>query len=482
MARDRRPGLRAIDGGKAPAPVSPPAFEARIDYSLEAEGAVLSSLLIEGTLLDEVRVFLRDEHFYSEAHRRIYEAACLLRDAGTPVDVVTVSVSLRERGRLEQVGGRAYLTDVLNAAPVLSRANVVAYARTVQSTWVRRQMRAVSDKASARCAADDTSIEEIVKDAIGDIETLGEELSAQSVSASAMDVVKRTAKMLADASKPDARQMPKTGFVRLDRLILEIPDGVSFLAGRPGMGKTALSAAIALNVAESGLGVYVQSLEVKDEMWMMRAACMLAGVELQRARTRPPSFTPMDWQKLHPAMARIAAMPLWVDQEAQVTVRDLWASARRTAMALSREGKRLGLVVIDYMQLLGAPRDGMNKREEVVSENGRLLLAMSRDLDCSVLALAQLNRENKDRKDKRPLITDLRESGELEAVAEDILLLYRDEYYDKHSRHKGIAEIIVGKQRNGPPGTTLARFDGEYVRFSDLPEDYRVPESSYDDE
>jgi replicative DNA helicase len=223
-----------------------------------------------------------------------------------------------------------------------------------------------------------------------------------------------------------------------------------------------------MNVARAGEGAFVASLETRDTELTKRILCAEARVSLLRCRAG--TLREEEWRRLNAAAKDFAALPLWVDEEPAMTVATLWAKARRTRLQLARDGRRLGLIVVDYVQLLRAPRAAMN-REEVVAENARALKAMALDLECCVLGVAQLNRECEKRQDKRPQLSDLRESGELEQAARLALLLFREDHYrakDPHYRVTGIAEVEVAKQNNGPTGTVRLCFDEQFVRFDNL--------------
>jgi replicative DNA helicase len=467
---------QVIDGGRsdnvADAQLDP--VELRLSIDEDAEAAVVASLLHDESLLDSVRSWLREEHFYSEAHRRMYAAICQVRDAGKPIDIVSMATQLKDTDRLGNAGGMPYITIVQNAAPALGESRLKAYATSVRDKWIRRRTRMVGERAMLQAISEPSPIERIIDNARAELDQLTLELEQADKDTSVQDILKRTLLRMSAMKQTNGKGAIPTGFDRLDTLIGGLPQTLFILAARPGMGKTSLATRIAVNVAsrkddmgELRNGVYFASMETLDEEAMMRLWCAEARVSVTRSRTG--MLTPEDWQRLSATAAFINSLPMRIDDSCAQTVSQLWGHCRRANMSLQRAGKRLRLVVVDYLQLLKAPRAGMS-REEIVSENTRQLVAMSGDLKCCVLALAQLNRNCESRNDKRPQLADLRESGEIEQAARVIAFIYRDDYYNKNSSDRNIAEVIVAKQNNGPTDTVKLRFDGEYTRFDNLAE------------
>jgi replicative DNA helicase len=458
--------LRLVTGGADPTEPD----ELRLSIDLDAEAAVLSAIMNDETQLDGVRPFLRPEHFYAERHRRMYEAACLLRDEGTGIDIVTLATKLRDTDRLAQVGGMAYITTVLNAAPVLDSARMLTWARSIVEKWVRREYKLIGATAKAAAAVDAREVAVLLGETRDRVDRLTIELGSQEKDAVMREVLRRTTERLQSMRNTDGRGRVPSGFDRVDRMIGGLPQTLMIVAGRPGMGKTSLAMGMGLNVAatregEPARGVYMASMETFDEEAMTRLWCSDARVSVQRARTG--MLGREDWERLTQSASRINALPFWIDDEPGQTVTTLWSKARRADMLLQRDGGKLELVIIDYLQLLRAPRAGMG-REDIVSENARALLSMSTDLRCCVMALSQLNRECERRPNKRPILSDLRESGEIEQAARVIAFVYRDEYYNRDTRDRNLAEIIIAKQNNGPTGTVMLRFDGTFTRFDNL--------------
>jgi replicative DNA helicase len=468
-----RPELRVLDGGRAhewDEPERSPADGRSVD--LKAEDAIIANILFDFTMLDNVRVFLKPEHFSGESRRRIYEAACALRDDGNPVDHVTVATWLRDHGRLAQVGGHEGITELLNAAPAYGPPQLAAYARSVRDKWVRRQLEFEARHTASRCQNDAATVEQLVSDARTKLDEMSQALVESERSSEVRLVLERTTRQLLAASTSEGRGDRPTGFDRLDRITAGLHSELVLLGARPGMGKTSLATAIAAYRASQGDGVYIASCETSSEELVMRMVCAESRVAIQRCRAGV--MTPTDWSRITDGTRTFSNWSLWVDDTSAPLVSDLWAKVRRVAMQLHRNGKRMGLVVVDYVQLLKVPRANM-KREEGIAENVRMLKAMAQELDCPVLALAQLNRQCENREDKRPQLSDLRESGELEQCARTVLLLYRADYYirgDDARERTQEADVHVAKQNNGPTGLVKLRFDEECVRFDNIAEGY----------
>jgi replicative DNA helicase len=459
--------LRVIDGGAKSADA---AQVVNLDADMRVESAVLANVMLDNALLDEVIAFLKPSHFYSETHRRVFEACVELGASGRPFDLVSIGAWLRDRDRLALVGGLPYLTEVLSSSPACTVAQTVAHGRHVRDRWVRRALAADALRTKSRCDADPANIEEIIADQRGKLEELLDVITASEKSARASHVVERAFAEIDSSQKNDGRGQRPSGFDRIDRLTAGLPIDLMLIAARPGMGKTALACAIAMNVAVAGEGAFISSLETRDAELTKRILCAEGRVPLLRCRAG--MLRDEEWNRLTEAGTLFADLPLWVDDEPSMTVSTLWAKARRSKLQLAREGRALGIVVVDYVQLLRAPRGGM-RREEIVAENARALKAMALDLGCCVLGVAQLNRECEKRPDKRPQLSDLRESGELEQCARVALLLFRQDYYrqkDPDYRPTGIAEVEVAKQNNGPTGMVRLHFNDECVRFDNLDE------------
>ncbi len=469
---------------------TPPSVEGIVPpHDLDSEAAVLSSVLIDGSAMDRVQEFLRPEHFYSEAHRRIFEACLELREVGKPVDVVTVGSWLKTRGRIQQVGGMGYLTEVLNSAPAV--ANVTAYAQVIFEKYRIRQLILACQKVSAQAYLDYGEAQAFIdgaEQAVYNIARVSQTSNVERL----LDVMKKSFKQLTEAMKRGDRIIGvPSGFDRLDTLTSGLHDGdLTIIAARPGMGKTSFVLNIAANVAsprgrelaadpnqrweEPGVGVVVFSLEMPREQLANRMVCSEGRVDV--SKMRKGYLSQEDWQKLTQSAGFLGKLPIWIDDSPSLGILELRAKVRRLQSEFNRVDEagqpthRIGLVVVDYLQLMKG-RDGAQSREQEISEISRGLKGLAKELKVPVIALSQLNRavETRSDKSKRPQISDLRESGAIEQDADNILFIYRDDYYTKEaSEEPNTAEIIVAKQRNGPTGTVKVRFDREYTRFDNL--------------
>ncbi len=485
--------LRAISG-QAPESI---AIEGRVPpHDLDAEAAVISAVMLDPLALDKVNEFLRPEFFYSEAHRRIFEACVELSSEGKPVDVVQVATWLRDRERLAQVGGMPYLTEVLNAAPAV--ANVVAYGKTIHEKSRVRQLILACQRVAAQGYAgygEAQSFIDSAEQAVYDIARTRESSSVFPL----RDIMQETFRRMMKATERGARitGIP-TGFDRYDRTTSGLHSGeLTIVAARPGMGKTSFVLNVATNVAspqelesardpnerwqEPGYGVIVFSLEMPREQIVNRMLCSEARVDVSKVRTG--NMSPADWTRMTQAAAHLNNLNIWVDDSAALSILELRSKVRRLQSEFDRadpetgeKKQRIGLVIVDYLQLMKG-RDGVNSREQEISEISRGLKQLAKELSLPVIALSQLNRavETRSEKSKRPQLSDLRESGAIEQDADNICFIYRDDYYNKESQERAVAELIVAKQRNGPTDTVKVKFDAQYTRFEDLP-DGQYPE------
>src|SRR5580700_10459232 len=449
--------------------------------------------MVDTLAFDKVNEFLRPEHFYSEAHRRIYEASLELSAVGKPVDVVQVATWLRDHERLAQVGGVAYLTEVLNAAPAV--ANVVAYGRTIHEKWRVRQLILACQRVTAQGYAGYGEAQQFIdsaEQAVYDIARTRESSSLHLL----RDVMQETFRRITKASERGSRITGiSSGFDRYDRITSGLHDGeLTIVAARPGMGKTSLVLNMALNVAspqklesahdpndrweEPGYGVVVFSLEMPREQIVNRMLCSEARVDVSKVRTG--MLGPADWTKLTQAASHLSNLSVWVDDtpainilEIRSKVRRLQAEFDRTDPATGDKKQRIGLVIVDYLQLMRG-RENAASREQEISEISRGLKQLSKELSLPVIALSQLNRavETRGEKSKRPQLSDLRESGAIEQDADNVCFIYRDDYYHKDSAERGVAELIIAKQRNGPTDTVKVKWDEGCTRFDNLPDGY----------
>ena len=478
--------------GKQPEQRAPPAIDGRVPpHDLDAEAAVLSAILIDSMSLDRVLEFLKPEHFYSEAHRRIYEACVELRQVGQPVDIVQVGSWLKNRERIAQIGGMAYLTEILNSAPAV--ANIAAYGKTIHEKWRVRQLIMTCQRVAAQGYIDYGDAQNFIDGAEQSVYELAR-VSESSSAEKLISVMKKSFKQLTEAmQRGDRITGVPTGFDRYDRLTAGLhPGDLTIVAARPGMGKTSFVLNIAVNVAspkgrelgsdpnqrweEAGVGAVVFSLEMPREQLANRMVCSEGKVDVSKVRSG--FLGQQDWNRLTQAASFLGSLPIWIDDSPSISILELRAKVRRLQAEYDREDEngrktqRIGLVIVDYLQLMRG-RDGVNSREQEISEISRGLKGLAKELKVPVIALSQLNRavETRSEKSKRPQISDLRESGAIEQDADNICFIYRDDYYNKEgSTEPNVAELIIAKQRNGPTGTAKVRFDREYTRFDNLAE------------
>ena len=461
--------LRVVSGGLDAARTAP----AVANHDEPTEDAVIGVVLGLGEeALAQVADFLRPEHFFSERCRQTYEAALYLHTAKNPIDLVSVANRLRETDRLKQVrGGVAWLTQVASTVPVEAAlpGHLRAHGTKVRDLAVRRDLGRFGATIRAAVDSSPTEIAQIILGAQVELDELAQRLGGAETGDRADVVFPAMVKSLERVATTQGHGARPTGFAELDALTRGLHAELVILGARPGMGKTSFATAIAENVAAAGEGVYIASLETLRDTLSLRMACAHGGLPLERARVG--ELSEAEWTTLRASSATLAQLPIRIDETASLTVAELFTRVRRVQVELARKGRKLGLVVVDYLQLLRPPRGGM-RREEVVSESARGLRAMAQELGISVLGLSQLSRAVESRPDKRPQLADLRESGELEQAARTVLLLFRADYYQRKTKGyqaTGLVEVDVAKQNNGPQGRAWLRFDAPSTRFSTRP-------------
>jgi replicative DNA helicase len=437
-------------------------------HSVEAEQSVLGGLLIEAHAWDNVGDVVRAEDFYRPDHRTIFEALATLAAEGKPLDVITVSEALERASKLESVGGLAYLGTLARDTP--TAANVRAYAQIVRERSLLRQL----IQTGANIAASVYNNEgETAKDLVERAEQQIFEIAEQGTRrASPMVAARDLLPGLIDRidewnRNPDALRGLPTGFIDFDRKTGGLRGGdLIIVAGRPSMGKTTLAVNMAENAAldpKVSASVLVFSMEMPAEQLLMRMMSSLGRVPLNSIRNGRMSDD--DWVRLTGATQQLGGAKVFIDETPALTPTELRARARR----IKRE-HGLHLVVVDYLQLMQVPGTQENRATEI-AEISRGLKALAKELSVPVIALSQLNRGVEQRVEKRPVMSDLRESGSLEQDADMILLIYREEVYDKNTAKKGVAEVDLAKHRNGETGTMLLTFRGEITKF----ENYQDP-------
>lgn len=429
-------------------------------HNLDAEQSVLGALLIEPGSLYRVAKFLQPEDFYLEAHRMVYQAILDLDDAGRPVDLLTVTEYLRKKGELDKIGGAAYVAALAEIVP--TAAHIEYYAHIVEEKALLRRLIDLATRLSSLGYQGSEDAERLMQEAESMLSELG--------SRRATSVIRSLREILVDSlqelqriyeHKGDVTGVP-TGFTDLDKMLSGLqPGDLIIVAARPSMGKTSFGLQVAYHAAKNlRKPVAVFSLEMSKEQLVQRMLCAEAGVDQHKLRSG--LLSEEDWSALVAEGRKMAKVPLYIDDSAILTVRQIRSKVRRLH---AEEG--VCLVVVDYLQLMQGNRRVENRQQEI-ADISRSLKGLAKELDVPVLALAQLSRSVEQRQDKRPIMSDLRESGSLEQDADVVMFIYRDDYYNRESEKRGIAEIIIGKQRNGPVGMVELAFVKEFTKFLNL--------------
>lgn len=444
--------------------------------NIEAEQAVLGTVLIQDKALLKVIDLLQPGDFYRDAHKTIYAAMMALFDKHEPHDLITVTGLLSDQNKLEDVGGAAYLASLTDIIPFTG--TLVHHARIIRKKSILRRLIQTSTEVAARCYDAQDDIDTLVDEAEKTIFEIAHSKKGEGFQPMSSVVPKAFDRINRLFDKQEHITGVATGYDELDRITAGLqPAEMIILAARPSMGKTALAMNIVQHAAMIGkVPVAVFSLEMSVESLALRMLCSLGPIDSQRIRTG--RLIDSDWPKLTRATGMLSEAPIYIDDTPGLTVLEMRAKARRL-----KSEQDLGLIVVDYLQLMQGKSSSENRAQEI-SDISRSLKAMAKELNVPVLALSQLNRSLENRTDKRPQLADLRESGAIEQDADVIMFIYRDEVYNRAegNPNRGLAEIIVGKQRNGPTGVIKLSFLGEYTRFenySNRAPDFR-PEPNMD--
>ena len=435
-------------------------------HSIEAEQSVLGGLLIDNGAWDRAGDLLGDGDFYRYEHRLIYAAIGTLVNATKPADVITVYEQLQSLGKAEEVGGLAYLNALAQSVP--SAANLRRYAEIVRERAILRKLVAASDEIATNAFnPQGRPVPQILDEAESRIFKIGEEGSRSRQGFQPMDqLVVQLIDRVTELYENGAEEVTgvRTGFYDLDRMTAGLqPGDLIVLAARPSMGKTAFALNIAEHVAvNEGLPAVVFSMEMGASQLALRMVGSLGRIDQSHLRTG--KLGDDEWGRLTEAVDKLGKASIFIDESAALTPSELRARARRQA----RQCGKLGLIVVDYLQLMSGSSSSEENRATVIGEISRGLKSLAKELQCPVIALSQLNRSVESRTDKRPMMSDLRESGAIEQDADVIMFIYRDEYYNKESKEPGVAEIIIGKQRNGPVGTLKLTFLKPLTKFDNL--------------
>jgi len=444
-------------------------------HSVEAEQSVLGGLLIDNSAWDRAADLLTESDFYRFEHKHVYTAIGKLINASKPADVVTVFDELTSIGRAEECGGLAYLNALAQSVP--SAANLRRYAEIVRERAILRKLVATSDEiATAAMNPQGRAVTQILDEAEGKIFRIGEEGSRSQQGFQSMDrlVVQLIDRVneLAESGAQDVTGV-RTGFFDLDKQTAGLqPGDLIVLAARPSMGKTAFAVNIAENVAiNEGLPVVIYSMEMGAAQLALRMVGSIGRID--QSHLRLGKLADDEWGRLSEAVDKLGKSSIFIDESPGLSPSEVRARARRQARICGQ----LGLIVIDYLQLMTGNGGGSEEnRATVLGEISRGLKALAKELKCPVIALSQLNRSVEQRPDKRPMMSDLRESGAIEQDADIIMFIYRDEYYTKDEcKEPGVAEIIIAKQRNGPVGTVKLAFARQNTKFENLAPGYVSP-------
>jgi replicative DNA helicase len=441
--------------------------------NIEAEQSVLGAILLDNDAINQAIEILTSEDFYRESHREVFRAMVALSERNQPVDAITLTDALRTGGVLEAVGGAGYIAELAACVPTAAHAG--HYARIVREKALLRSLASISTEIASGAYDAPANVDEYLDESEHRIFEISERRIRQSFH-SMPELTRESIRLLERLyERKELVTGVPTGFLDLDRLTagLQAADLI-VIAARPSMGKTALALNIAAHAAtecEPRVGVALFSLEMSKEQVVLRMLCAEGRVDSSKARAG--YLGERDFPKLAQAAARLSEAPIFIDDSSDTSPIVLKAKCRR----LMRErNANLGLIIIDYLQLMRSARPG-ESREKEIAEISRSLKALAKELKVPVVALSQLNRQVETRPDRRPLLADLRESGAIEQDADVIAFIYRDEMYHRDSRDPGVAEVIIAKQRNGPTGTAKLTYLTQFTRF----ENYAPEEEAFSD-
>jgi len=437
--------------------------------NLEAEQSVIGGILLENEAISKVLEVLTPDDFYRESHRKILHSMIQLFEKNEPIDLITLTNQLKGTHQLDAIGGSAYLSSLVDSIP--TAANITFYARIVKEKAILRRLIATATEIVSRGYENEGDVEDLLDQAEKNIFQITESQIKPSFFR-IKTILKESFKTIEKLyeSQEIVTGVP-SGFTEIDKLTSGFqPSDLIIVAGRPSMGKTAFCLNIAQHIAiKKNVPVALFSLEMSKEQLVLRMLCSEARVDAHRVRGGFLGET--DWPKLTRAAGTLSEAPIFIDDTPALSVLEMRAKARRIMAEHT-----LGLVMVDYLQLMrgrgfsGRGRGAMESREQEISDISRSLKALAKELNIPVIALSQLNRRVEERQNKRPQLADLRESGAIEQDADVIAFIYRDEVYDRSedNQNKGIAEVIIGKQRNGPVGDVKLAFIDKYASFENL--------------
>lgn len=443
-------------------------MEQSVPFAEEAEAGIISAMFKDREVIQDIVQLVRDTDFYKPENAILFKAILEIDESGQSVDLVTMTNKLRKENLLEKAGGVFYLGQI--AAAPSTVYNVKQYAKIVQEKSTMRQLIRISDGIRNRCFDDAEPVESILDDAERLVLDISKQRQRNDVTRVDEIVPTNLEKIEEAAKQEDEITGIPSGFIDLDHMTNGWQrSDLIILAARPAMGKTALCLNMAANAAiDYHYPVAIFSLEMSKEQLVMRMLAAAARIDQKRLRTG--QLNPDEWGAFLQKIGPLTSAPIYIDDTPAITIRELRAKARRLQ---SREGD-LGLILVDYLQLMGGSGNSENRQQEV-SEISRSLKALARELNVPIIALSQLSRTVEQTKDKRPQLSHLRESGSLEQDADIVLFIHREEYYNEDTDRRGIADVIIAKHRNGPTGTVELAFQNELTRFDNL-----VREGGYD--
>ena len=439
-------------------------------HSIDAEQSVLGGLMLDNRAWDIIADRVSEEDFYRKDHRLIFRSIAQLAEESQPLDWITLSEWLKQRSELENAGGTSYLGTLAKDTP--SAANIRAYADIVREKSVLRQLISVgTDISDLAFDSGDRDSKSLLDEAEQRVFKIAEQGSRQQTFKPIKQLLKDSLDQIQKLAETEGTITgTATGYTELDEKTSGLNEGdLVIVAGRPAMGKTTFSMNIAEHVALNEKPVVIFSMEMPAEQLILRMFASNGRVPLSDIRTG--KIRDEDWPRVAMAVKAFSKTKLFIDDTAGQSPTEIRAKTRR----LAREHGQLGVIVIDYLQLMQTGTQSDNRAAEI-SEISRSLKGLAKELKCPVIALSQLNRSLEQRPNKRPIMSDLRESGAIEQDADIIMFVYRDEVYDEDSPDKGQAEIIIGKQRNGPIGTVRLTFHGKYTRFDNFAPDVYAPD------
>ena len=428
--------------------------------NLEAEQAVLGSMLLEEEAVVQAAELLEDPAFYKDSHRKIFSALLALYKTNVPVDLVTITEELKKRNLLEEIGGASYLATLTSVVP--TAANIEHYCRIVKQKAILRALIRATTHIAGECYEEVVEPDHLLDKA----ETLIFDIASKKLKRDAIamkDIIKSSIELIDTLyqRKGMITGLP-TGFIELDQQLAGLqPSDLIVVAGRPAMGKSSLALCIAENIAlGQKAGVALFSLEMSKESLVQRMLCSHARINAHNVRSGMLSTS--DWPNLTKAAGKLSEAPIFIDDSPSVSILELRAKARRL-----KSRHNISLIILDYLQLMEESSYAENRQQEI-SIISRSLKALARELNVPIIAVSQLSRAPERRESFRPRLSDLRESGAIEQDADVVLMLFREDYYNPTSENKGVAEVIIAKQRNGPTGTIKLAFINEYTRFETL--------------